>query len=146
MRRPLAPAPPVRARYPRLRAAWRLLGWPALLLAASAHADSTLPPSTAKTPRGGKGDKGDKPAPNAAKKIVIPHDEVISTGGVIAMPEPPTPPTPVEAAKAQPAKKGVPCRLHPHGPGEACLDEAKETRRVLVVPPLPPRRDGDDRK
>lgn len=98
MRR-VAPAGRVRAGYPRLRAAWRILLRAVPLAPAIASGDSTLPPAATRGAHAKKvaplATKGAKPAPEPVTKTkTIDFNSDVIMGGVLVEPVRPLPPEP----------------------------------------------------
>lgn len=86
-------APSLRARYPRLVAAWRILvGAAPLMLGSAARGDASLPPTTASRDDG----IAEHGPPVEAQKPII----TVKLGGVVAVVEPPQPPRLITAATA----------------------------------------------
>ncbi len=121
MARKVAPAQKPMVRYPRLRAAWRILAAPILLAPSLTGADASVPVPN-------QNQKGD-PAPS--KKPCPP-----ATKGKMKAPDPPQAapkpkkPNPddarIEGLMGQIRRPGAPAKseltlFHPHGPGEPCF-------------------------
>lgn len=103
--RRVAAAPPAAPSFPRLRAAWRLLGAAVAIAPSLARADASVPPPDDKPPSPYKpGDTTPAPPPPRPKR-------------------PPQQPPRPNGGPARVLGPGVPfsMRLHPHPPGEPCL-------------------------